>query len=423
MSTAAETSAATGNWSLDRSSGRQEFLRYVRHMIANDPSFVFGGRTERRTGVTKCIYQLVAAAIKRQLKLEAAVNLLADLVFTHHDMPSLVLDVFGILDAETSISGDTDERNVFCSLVKEAEGFLSENLLKERMEIDTLQDVGTVKNRTFYTRFIKVKTKLYYKQRRFNLFREESEGYAKLITELNQDMEHLNDQNALEMVKSLIGCFNLDPNRVLDIIIESFEMHPGRRALFIPLLQNYVNDGSTICEVLGYKFRHFADSRSPYSLFKVTAILLQAGVFTLDEIFTWLSPDDSKLLADWKQELADAKEYVRKLNVVALNKDKDDDEEKLPEDRYAYNQKWRLCEALLDIGDWDNALVLIKKLPDQSVMVHEPVAKALCSLLNIIIDPIYRLKCPLGKNDPKIILLLLGTFSFKVNQGQSPYMI
>ena len=30
----------------------------------------------------------------------------------------------------------------------------------------------------------------------------------------------------LEVIKSLIGYFNLDPNRVLDIILESFECQP-----------------------------------------------------------------------------------------------------------------------------------------------------------------------------------------------------
>lgn len=134
------------------------------------------------------------------------------------------------------------------------------------------------------------------------------------------------------------------------------------------------------------------------TFFQVTAILLHAGVFTIDEIYSWLSPDDSNLISDWKTELAEAKEFVRKLNVVALNKDKEDEEEKIPEDRYAFNQKWRLCEALLDIGDWENAQILIKKLPENSVLVHEPIAKALCTLINILIDPIYRLKCPISQN-------------------------
>lgn len=81
----------------------------------------------------------------------------------HSDLPSIILDIISIMDAETSSGvGDAsqDERNIFCSIVKDTEKFLSEKLLKERLEIDTLQDVGTVKNRIFYTKFIKVKTKL-----------------------------------------------------------------------------------------------------------------------------------------------------------------------------------------------------------------------------------------------------------------------
>lgn len=45
-----------------------------------------------------------------------------------------------------------------------------------------------------------------YKQRRFNLFREESEGYAKLIAELNNEsIEHTSVNKILEIIKSLIG--------------------------------------------------------------------------------------------------------------------------------------------------------------------------------------------------------------------------
>ena len=41
-----------------------------------------------------------------------------------------------------------------------------------------------------------------YKQQKFNLLREESEGYAKLVTELNQDVSH---DVILQNIKSLIG--------------------------------------------------------------------------------------------------------------------------------------------------------------------------------------------------------------------------
>lgn len=35
-----------------------------------------------------------------------------------------------------------------------------DKIMKERLEIDTLQEMGILKNKTFYTKFIKVKTKL-----------------------------------------------------------------------------------------------------------------------------------------------------------------------------------------------------------------------------------------------------------------------
>lgn len=44
-----------------------------------------------------------------------------------------------------------------------------------------------------------------YKQRKFNLFREESEGYSKLVVELNQERPENEVASILEIVKSLIG--------------------------------------------------------------------------------------------------------------------------------------------------------------------------------------------------------------------------
>lgn len=81
----------------------------------------------------------------------------------HQDLPSLVVDIIGIIDAETSNSvtdATHDERAAFCQIAKELEKFASVKLFKERLEMDTLQDVGTIRDKTFYTKFIKVKTKL-----------------------------------------------------------------------------------------------------------------------------------------------------------------------------------------------------------------------------------------------------------------------
>ena len=108
----------------------------------------------------------------------------------HGDVASLILDVINVIDHETLVNENNDDRQKLCGMLKELENWLSDSMIKERLEIDTLQDCSLLKTKKiFYSRFIKVKTKLFYKQQKFNLLREENEGYAKLITELNQEID------------------------------------------------------------------------------------------------------------------------------------------------------------------------------------------------------------------------------------------
>ncbi|XP_043865213.1 THO complex subunit 2 isoform X1 [Drosophila mojavensis] len=392
-------------------SGRNEFLKYLKQQLQDSPeSPVFDRHGTFKRGISNAIYELLWQALRYKLKKDVVLHVLTDVVALHKEFPSLILDVVNILDSETSLmtEGLQEERHGFVQIVKDLDKVLPESLLKERLEIDTLQEVGIVKNKSFYTKFIKVKTKLYYKQRRFNLFREESEGFVKLITEMNQDFEeHTTPDTIMDIIKSLIGCFNLDPNRVLDIIIESFETRPDRWKLFIPLLRSYMPTGAIICEVLGYKFCHFKAARTPRSLYHVCALLLKHGVIELNDVYVWLTPNDGSIRAQWEEELADAREMVRKLHVISTNKKEDDKEpppppttKKFDEEKYNANQKFGLCEALLKVGDWDNALKIIQKLPDQSVVVQDPIARAIVELVHLSVEQIYYkkvFKAPAGR--------------------------
>lgn len=125
-----------------------------------------------------------------------------------------------------------------------------------------------------------------YKQRKYNLFREESEGYSKLITELNSD--NMDPKIMMEIIKSLIGCFNLDPNRVLDIILDSFEHHTDKAEnFFIPLLRDYMPESQRLTEVLAFKLRQVNSlTRSSY---KLIALLIQYNLIGLDSIYPWVN--------------------------------------------------------------------------------------------------------------------------------------
>lgn len=90
--------------------------------------------------------------------------------------------------------------------------------------------------------------------------------------------------------------------------------------------------------------------------------------------------------------MKDSREYVRKLQIISINnkekEEADSDSDNFYEN-YANNQKLGLCEALLIIGDWENAQTLIKRMPKQYAVGYEPIAISLCSLLHYIIEPVY----------------------------------
>jgi THO complex subunit 2 len=92
-----------------------------------------------------------------------------------------------------------------------------------------------------------------YKQNKFNLLREQSEGYSKLTAELTSNLgpahspatgRPTESYSAIEerarpvwkKVISLIGYFDLDPNRALDIILDVLSVHLATHYTFFVAL-------------------------------------------------------------------------------------------------------------------------------------------------------------------------------------------
>ncbi|KAG8710344.1 THO complex subunit 2, partial [Ceratobasidium sp. 394] len=101
----------------------------------------------------------------------------------------------------------------------------------------------------------KLRTATFYKQTRYNLLREQSEGYSKLVTELYQSVGPPHDaatgrpvetrariiqraQETWARMVALFGVFDLDPNRAVDIFLDCFETHLSSHwAFFLELLR------------------------------------------------------------------------------------------------------------------------------------------------------------------------------------------
>lgn len=54
------------------------------------------------------------------------------------------------------------------------------------------------------------------------------------------------------------------------------------------------------------------------------------------------------------------------------------------------NQKLGLLEALLRIGDWQHAQSIMEQMPAFYATSHKAIALALCQLLHLTVEPLYR---------------------------------
>ena len=99
---------------------------------------------------------------------------------------------------------------------------------KMRRELDSslLEHLGLIRS-TFVRVGIRQQTNLLYRQSNYNLLREETEGYSKLVTEFfttssNEPPTSEVVEETFERVKGMIGSFDLDVGRVLDITLDVF---------------------------------------------------------------------------------------------------------------------------------------------------------------------------------------------------------
>lgn len=103
---------------------------------------------------------------------------------------------------------------------------VSPQLMRQKLDGPFLQELGLTRD-TFGRVGVRQATNLLYRQANYNLLREESEGYSKLVTELfttsgSEPPSSEVVEDTFERVKGLIGAFDLDVGRVLDITLDVF---------------------------------------------------------------------------------------------------------------------------------------------------------------------------------------------------------
>ncbi|GER41251.1 THO complex subunit [Striga asiatica] len=266
---------------------------------------------------------------------------------------------------------------------------------------------------------VRVNTRLLYQQTKFNLLREESEGYAKLVTLLCQVPE-ASDENAsaatVGIIKSLIGHFDLDPNRVFDIVLECFELQLDN-SIFLDLIPIFPKSHAS--HILGFKFQYFQrveiNTPVPTRLYQLTALLVKKKFIEVDSIYSHLLPKDEEAFdhySSFSAKRLDEASKIGKINLAATGKDLMDDEKQgdVTVDLFAAldmetlavaersseltnNQTLGLLMGFLDVDDWLHAHQLLQRLSPLNPVEHIKICGGVFRLIEKAILSPYRSVC------------------------------
>ncbi|VDM22967.1 unnamed protein product [Hydatigera taeniaeformis] len=218
---------------------------------------------------------------------------------------------FSGLDVAMADVNDAQARDRFLQILSVCKGSTDSALLMERLSDETLEQISLISSHMqTRTRYVRIKTRLFYKQQKFNLLREESEGYAKLIVDLSNTPVG-SAEVCITHIRSLIGYFDLDPNRVLDIILDVFEIRRNAFSLFIELLTLYQPDKTDLTHILGHKFHFYQerDSITPESLHRLAALLVSYNLVDVDVLFAHLQPSDATIHSGRLKSIREAKSW------------------------------------------------------------------------------------------------------------------
>jgi THO complex subunit 2 len=255
------------------------------------------------------------------------------------NLESILVDIIWIINKDY---------NLILKLVDQ--GLITYQLLIERLDIEDLENMDFV-DKKFRKKVARYNTDMFYRQTKFNLLREESEGYSKLVVTLfeqfvppmdiywsaekgtdMQSLIQLRNDNISRRAKSvwiniqkLIGVFDLDPHRVLDIILDTFMVNlTDHWEFFIQLfinshwkpridVENKFVGKAEVAQILGFKLRFYLKEKNdtPASLFLMSALLIKYRIVKLEHLYSHLD-FDGDILTDYM-------EYLASIDVKAKN--------------------------------------------------------------------------------------------------------
>lgn len=392
---------------------------FVRELKNGNPSF----KLPHPVPLLRFLYELCWSMVHGMLPYQKCKTALDAVEFldavSEEDLGSCLADVVTQMALDLTMPVDARTR-----LVKLARWFVESSIVptrffQERCEEEFLWECEMVKIKAqeLKSKEVRVNTRLLYQQTKFNLLREESEGYAKLVTLLSEGSGVSNSSSStIGTIKSLIGHFDLDPNRVFDIVLECFEMQPHNN-IFMDLIPIFSKSHAS--QILGFKFQYYqrmeVQGPVPFVLYQLAAILVKQDFVDLASIYAHLLPKDEEAFENsntlYAKRLEEANK-IGKINLAATGKDLMDDDKQgdVTIDLYAAidmenqavvesspdlenSQTLGLLTGFLYVADWYHANILFERLSPLNPVAHTQICSGLFRLIEKTLTTAYDFVC------------------------------
>ncbi|XP_047330287.1 THO complex subunit 2 isoform X2 [Impatiens glandulifera] len=380
-------------------------------------------KVPKQVPVLRFLYELCWTVVRGELPFQKCKLALDSAEFldksSDEAISSNLADIIAQMCQDLTLPGDYRSRLIRLAKWLVESALVPVRLFQERCEEEFLWESEMIKIKAadLKSKEVRVNTRLLYQQTKFNLLREESEGYAKLVTLLSQGSDassQVTPTATVGIIKSLIGHFDLDPNRVFDIVLECFELQT-HNSIFLDLIPIFPKSHAS--QILGSKFQYYqrmeVNHTVPFSLYQLTALLVKRDFIDLDSIYVHLLPKDEEAFEQYNafssKRLEEANK-IGKINLAATGKDLMEEEKTgdVTVDLYAAldieseavsawsselgnNQTLGLLTGFLSVDDWYHARILFDRLSVLNPAEHTQICDEMFRLIQKSLSPAYEL--------------------------------
>lgn len=145
-----------------------------------------------------------------------------------------------------------------------SKSILNKEILIEKLDESTLLSLNLIEDEKIIQQKMKVMTtKFFFQQEKYNLLKEESEGYSKLLYYL-YEIEYSQDELE-EIVIGYIGFFDIDPNKVVEMMFDCLYLNEKtnntKEEVLIRLISK-MSKKSNLIDMLCWKISCFEDKET-----------------------------------------------------------------------------------------------------------------------------------------------------------------